>query len=62
MDNKASTPAIMTKYQRLKQKYDGKIIRKTDCEVRFYESFPSIELFFYYYFEKQIILQLDLQL
>lgn len=51
MDNKVSTPAIMTKYQRLKQKYDGKIIRKTDCEVRFYESFPSIEIFFYYYFE-----------
>lgn len=51
MDNKVNTPAMMIKYQRLKQKYDRKIIKNTDCEVCFYESFPSIELFFYYYFE-----------
>lgn len=51
MDTKVRQQKTMTKYQKLKQKYDGKIVPKTDCEVRFYESFPSVELFFYYYFE-----------
>ena len=41
----------MENYKKLKQKYDRKQVKKTDCEVRFYESFPSIEQFFYYYFE-----------
>lgn len=51
MDTKVCQPKTMTKYQNLKQKYDRKIVPKTDCEVRFYESFPSVELFFYYYLE-----------
>lgn len=51
MDNKVSNDSNMRKYQQLKQKYDGKTIRGTDCTVRFYESLPSIEQFLYYYFE-----------
>lgn len=51
MDTKVAQPKTRNKYLQLKQKYDGKIVRKTECEVRFYESFPSIETFFYYYFE-----------
>ena len=51
MDNKVDTPAKMEKYQRLKHRYHNKRVGKTDCEVCFYESHPSIELFFYYYFE-----------
>lgn len=51
MDNKVSTPANMQQYRQLKQKYNRKRVRKTDCEVCFYESYPSIELFLYYYFE-----------
>lgn len=51
MDNKVSTPENMKQYQRLKQKYHHKRVKNTDCEVCFYESYPSIELFFYYYFE-----------
>lgn len=51
MDNKVSTPAMMKKYQQLKQKYHQKVARRTDCEVCFYESLPSIERFFSYYFE-----------
>lgn len=50
MDNKVRNQAMMAKYQKLKQKYNEKIVRGTDCEVRFYESHPSIELFFTYYF------------
>lgn len=57
MDNKVSTPATMAKYQRLKLKYDRKLYPKTDCEIRFYESHPSIEQFFYYYFEYSTSLQ-----
>ena len=51
MDTKVSTPKTMEKYQRLKRKYHAKCVPNTDCEVRFYESFPSVELFFFYYFE-----------
>ncbi|MCH5237053.1 MAG: RloB domain-containing protein, partial [Muribaculaceae bacterium] len=36
---------------KFKQKYNHKKVGKTDCEVVIYESFPSIELFFFYYFE-----------
>lgn len=57
MDNKVSTPATMAKYQRLKLKYDRRLYPKTDCEIRFYESHPSIELFFNYYFEYSTSLQ-----
>lgn len=51
MDTKVRHPKAMEDYRKLKQKYDRKRVRKTDCEVRFYESFPSIEQFFYFYFE-----------
>lgn len=51
MDNKVDNDTNMRKYQRLKQKYDRKKVKKTECDVLFYESHPSIELFFYYYFE-----------
>lgn len=51
MDNKVNNASYMQKYQRLKQIYDDKIVKKTECKVHFYESHPSIELFFYYYFE-----------
>lgn len=51
MDNKVDNDSNMRKYQRLKQKYDRKKVKKTECDVLFYESHPSIELFFYYYFE-----------
>ena len=51
MDKKVNEPKTMENYKKLKQKYDRKQVKKTDCEVRFYESFPSIEQFFYYYFE-----------
>ena len=51
MDTKVSSPVTMTKYLQLKQKYHKKVVRKTDCEVFFYESLPSIERFFSYYFE-----------
>lgn len=51
MDNKVNNVSNMQKYQRLKQKYDGKIVKKTECTVRFYESYPSIETFFYFYFD-----------
>ena len=50
MDNKLVSPN-KERYQRLKAKYHKKRVGKTDCEVYFYESHPSIELFFYYYFE-----------
>lgn len=51
MDNKVSNAKNMDKYLKLKQKYDGGYVKKTECKVYFYESLPSIELFFYYYFE-----------
>ncbi|MBQ7311167.1 MAG: RloB domain-containing protein [Alistipes sp.] len=51
MDTKVRHPKAMEDYRKLKQKYDRKRVRKTNCEVRFYESFPSIEQFFYFYFE-----------
>lgn len=51
MDTKVRHPKTMEDYRKLKQKYDRKRVRKTNCEVRFYESFPSIEQFFYFYFE-----------
>lgn len=51
MDTKVRHPKTMEDYRELKQKYDRKRVRKTNCEVRFYESFPSIEQFFYFYFE-----------
>ena len=51
MDTKVRHPKTMEDYRELKQKYDRKRVRKTKCEVRFYESFPSIEQFFYFYFE-----------
>ncbi|MBP3670991.1 MAG: RloB domain-containing protein [Bacteroidaceae bacterium] len=51
MDNKVNNASYMQKYQRLKQIYGDKIVKKTECKVHFYESHPSIELFFYYYFE-----------
>lgn len=51
MDKKVKEPKTMEEYKKLKQKYDRKQVKKTDCEVRFYESFPSVEQFFYYYFE-----------
>ena len=51
MDNKVATPAMMKKYQQLKQRYNNKRVGRTECEVCFYESYPSVELFFYYYFE-----------
>ena len=51
MDTKVRHPKTMEDYRKLKQKYDRKRVRKTKCEVRFYESFPSIEQFFYFYFE-----------
>ena len=51
MDNKVNNATNMRKYQRLKQIYDGKIVKKTECFVRFYESYPSIETFFYFYFD-----------
>ena len=51
MDNKVNNASYMQKYQRLKQIYGDKIVKKTECKVYFYESHPSIELFFYYYFE-----------
>lgn len=51
MDNKVGNP----QYIKLKSKYHNKTIsnKKYDanCKVYFYESFPSIEVFFYYYFE-----------
>lgn len=50
MDNKLASPN-REKYKRLKAKYHKKRVGKTDCEVYFWESHPSIELFFYYYFE-----------
>ena len=46
MDNKVDNDTNMRKYQRLKQKYDRKKVKKTECDVLFYESHPSIELFF----------------
>ena len=51
MDNKVNNDSNMKKYKKIKQKYDGKTVRGTDCIVRFYESLPSIEQFLYYYFE-----------
>lgn len=45
MDNKVDNDSNMRKYQRLKQKYDRKKVKKTECDVLFYESHPSIELF-----------------
>lgn len=51
MDNKISSESNMQKYKRFKQKYNHKKVGKTDCEVIVYESFPSIEIFFFYYFE-----------
>lgn len=51
MDNKVNNDSNMSKYKKLKQKYDGKTVKGTDCFVRFYESLPSIEQFLYYYFE-----------
>lgn len=51
MDTKVRHPKAMEDYRKLKHKYDRKRVRKTNCEVRFYESFPSIEQFFYFYFE-----------
>lgn len=51
MDNKVNNAKNMDKYLKLKQKYDGGYVKKTECKVYFYESLPSIELFFYYYFE-----------
>ena len=51
MDNKVGNQAMMAKYRKLKQTYNGKTVSGTDCEVKFYESHPSIELFFSYYFE-----------
>lgn len=50
MDNKTASPN-REKYQRLKAKYHAKRVGRTDCKVYFCESHPSIELFFYYYFE-----------
>lgn len=50
MDNKLESPN-KERYQRLKAKYHNKCVKGTDCEVYFWESHPSIELFFYYYFE-----------
>ena len=51
MDNKVNNP----KYRELKNKFHNKTITNkqygTNCKVYFYESFPSIEVFFYYYFE-----------
>lgn len=51
MDNKIDDP----KYRELKNKYHNKTISNNkygaNCKVFFYESFPSIEVFFYYYFE-----------
>lgn len=51
MDTKVAQSKTRNKYLQLKQKYDGKIVKKTECMVHFYESFPSIEIFFYYYFD-----------
>ena len=50
MDNKLESPN-KERYQRLKAKYHKKYVKGTDCKVCFWESHPSIELFFYYYFE-----------
>ena len=50
MDNKLESPN-KERYKRLKAKYHKKCVKGTDCEVYFWESNPSIELFFYYYFE-----------
>ena len=51
MDNKVNNAKNMAKYLKLKQKYNGEYVKKTECRVYFYESLPSIEIFFYYYFE-----------
>lgn len=51
MDNKVADASYMRKYQQLKAKYHNKGVKGADCEVYFWESHPSIELFFYYYFE-----------
>jgi hypothetical protein len=51
MDTKVAQSKTKEKYLRLKQKYDKKQVGKTECKVYFYESYPSVELFFYYYFE-----------
>lgn len=51
MDNKVSNPISLQKYMSLKQKYNRKTIRGSECEVIFYESLPSIEIFLYFYFE-----------
>lgn len=51
MDTKVAQSKTREKYVRLKQKYDRKQVGKTECKVYFYESYPSVELFFYYYFE-----------
>lgn len=51
MDNKLVSPN-KEKYQQLKAKFHKKRVKGTDCEVYFWESHPSIELFFYFYFEQ----------
>lgn len=55
MDNKIDNGTKQIKYRELKEKYHNKIISRpkkgVKCEVCFYESHPSTEVFFYYYFE-----------
>ena len=55
MDNKVKNADTLSKYLKLKGKYHNKTIldikKGINCKVFFYESYPSTETFFYYYFD-----------
>lgn len=55
MDNKVKKAETLSNYIKLKEKYHNKTISDgkngVNCKVYFYESYPSTEVFFYYYFE-----------